>query len=107
MCVELSFVVCIMHKIDMKSPDPSLRKPDKTKLIACISLRYVVQLRCMSLVSVKSPEAPIHDDVRSFFSPFSTTFVLASFSVINAGLMVWFEGSLSLSKHIGRRISPK
>ena len=59
----------------------------------------------MSLVSVKSPEAPIHDDVRSFFSPFSTTFVLASFSVINAGLMVWFEGSLS--KRIGRRISLK
>ena len=49
-------VICCLHMIDMKSPDPSLRKPDKTKLIACISLRYVVQLRCMSLVSVKSPE---------------------------------------------------
>ena len=94
-----------MHLIDIKSPDPSLRKPDKTKLIACISLRYVVQLRCMSLVSVKSTEPPIHDDVRSIFSRFSTTFVLVSFSVI------WFNGlvlgQLEHSKHIGRRISLK
>ena len=67
-------VICCLHLIDIKTPDPSLRKPDKTKLIACISLRYVVQLRCMSLVSAKSLEALIHDDVRSIFLTFQYNF---------------------------------
>ena len=98
-CVELSFVV--------KSPDPSLRKPDKTKLIACISLRYFVQLRCMSLVSVKSPEPPIHDDVRSIFLTFQFNFcacLLLCYQCWFNGL-VW--GQLEHSKHIGSRISLK
>ena len=101
------FVICCLHLIDIKSPDPSLRKPDKTKLIACISLRYVVQLRCMSLVSVKSPEAPIHDDVRSIFLTFEYNFC----AYLLFRYLCWFNGmvwgQLEHSKHIGRRISLK
>ena len=81
-------VICCLHMIDMKSPDPSLRKPDKTKLIACISLRYVVQLRCMSLVSVKSPEPPIHDDVRSIFLTFQFNFC----ACLLLCYQCWFNG---------------
>ena len=101
------FVICCLHLIDIKSPDSSLRKPDKTKLIACISLRYVVQLRCMSLVSVKSPEAPIHDDVRSIFLTFEYNFC----AYLLFRYLCWFNGmvwgQLEHSKHIGRRISLK
>ena len=81
-------VICCLHMIDMKSPDSSLRKPDKTKLIACISLRYVVQLRCMSLVSVKSPEPPIHDDVRSIFLTFQFNFC----ACLLLCYQCWFNG---------------
>ena len=81
-------VICCLHLIDIKTPDPSLRKPDKTKLIACISLRYFVQLRCMSLVSVKSPEPPIHDDVRSIFLTFQFNFC----ACLLLCYQCWFNG---------------